>query len=143
MKLKIALLLAAVTLTGCQAGSFTTNGDLAFKSGTGLTYSRGVNQCGGPCDRYDDIKIERPQLGNPGDFEREQEALRRSAIAGKCQMLMDGYLEAVKARYLEAYLTGGPSAAEYKKYKKKYIEGSNNYLTHVNNCTDKSLKEEQ
>ncbi|UYM28698.1 hypothetical protein [Serratia phage vB_SspM_LC53] len=139
MKMKLAIIALTFGLTGCAGMNHPYDGNLVYKGGTGLVYQRVSNQCGGNCDKYATMKVERVEF--PGEreaLERTIKAEKRSAIARKCQQFLDLELAKVESKYYSSIESGDFNTAE--KYKAKYQKVGDKYYSIINQCVEENIK---
>lgn len=148
MKLKIVLLTMTLALAGCHqnfdrpAASIAHTGDLKFIGGTGLVYKRAPSVCGHNCDYYANAKAEDHRVELPGLEESATKsyiAERRSALARKCQIQIDSYLNGLEQKFV--LLNQNAKFSEAQAIKAKYDKIESKYYVYINKCTEDNLYE--
>lgn len=171
MKLKIALTLAVLALTGCQmpvgdvvrtsdigqarmaADAQATQGDLKWKNGTGIVYQRNLNQCGKNCAdqaelalKLDKERAEREAQGNP-EYDRivarEKEAYRRMKAENRCASGISLRAAALQDKYKEATIEYGFNSKESRAAGTEYIKFRKQAFTLLNQCVEYGLKQDE
>ncbi|BBC78092.1 Hypothetical protein KNT65_gp044 [Escherichia phage EcS1] len=138
--MKLLIIALSLSLVGCAGTNINQpyDGNLKFKGGTGLIYERVSNQCGGNCDKYANMKVERVEF--PGEREallRTTNAEKRSALARKCQQIIDVKLSKIEYNYSVALESGDYKAAEL--HKNTYVNAASNYYSTVNKCVEENI----
>lgn len=172
MKLKIALTLAVLTLTGCQmpvgdvvssseigrarlaATQQATQGDLKWHNGTGIVYSRNLNQCGKNCAsqaelavKLDRERAEQEAQGGSDEYKRivarEKEGYRRQAAMNRCSSAVNMRAAALRDKYDEATVEHGFNSKPSREAGAEYMKFRNNALALINQCVKYGLSQNE
>lgn len=163
MKLKIAALTAVLALTGCAdmnipiinadaVGIARTVGDraaydgnLQFKSGTGLVYTRS-SQCGRNCGNHAALaaKLDAEKAAKEQVYQAQHEEnireygrqARQGEIIKKCEIRTVLYTAKRKDAYEDAIRTHGFDAKVTKVYAEEYNMARNNFFKNLDRCVE-------
>lgn len=170
MKLKIALIAATLSLTGCAGlapyGEVVDSsdvgqvrvaheqrvyeGDLKWRNGSGLTYTRKPNQCGKNCAKYAEAdrqvaEARADMSGMEADMKRVREKEERALRGQQAQNWCVNYFVLFRASYADkfnrALRATGVDSKETRAAAKTLDALDDNSLKLINECTEEKLNE--
>jgi hypothetical protein len=160
--MKKLIIAASLLLSGCavQYGEVVTadevgkariaaeqkqyDGEVKFRAGSGITYTRANSQCGNNCGKYAarEVEFQREQEArydevmakHKAEMKRQDDLYKRQKLASDCQQHINIQMAAYEDEYRDMLRTKGYKASQ--DFAGQLVKARKNYMSYVNKCIE-------